>query len=266
MDGRLSPMSEESSREEKIRVALVQSEIREESDSRRLASMASLLDGARGADLVLLPELWRVGYSDFGAYAAKAETIDGETGSLVREKARDLKAFVLGGTIVEKGDGKLYNTAILVDRHGELLTAYRKMHLLDYRSRERALLCPGDAVKVVPTELGVLGLAICYDLRFPELFRVLAERGAQIVLVPSAWPARRLEAWDALSRARAVENQGYLLACNGTGNGLLGRSRVVDPWGVVVASLGERPGVLHVELDLGALRRFREEFPAWRER
>jgi len=266
MDDRLGSMSEQSSREEKIRVALIQSETREEFDSRRLATMASLLDGTRGADLVLLPELWRVGYSDFGAYVTKAETIDGETVSLVREKARDLKAFVLGGTIVEEEDGKLYNTAILVDRRGELLTAYRKIHLLDYRSRERTLLCPGDAVKVVPTEFGVLGLAICYDLRFPELFRTLAERGAQIVLVPSAWPARRLEAWDALSRARAVENQGYLLACDGAGNGLLGRSRVVDPWGVIVASLGERPGVLHAELDLGALRRYREEFSAWRER
>ncbi len=259
-------MTEQSSQEEKIRVALIQPEIREESDSRRLAAMASLLEGARGADLVVLPELWRVGYSDFDAYSAKAETLEGETASLVREMARGLQAFVLGGTIIEEGDGKLFNTALLVDRRGELLTTYRKIHLLEYRSRERSLLSPGDAARVVPVEFGVLGLAVCYDLRFPELFRILAERGAQIVLVPSAWPARRFEAWDALSRARAVENQGYLLACDGTGNGLLGQSRVVDPWGVVIASLGGRPGVLHAELDLGALRRFRDEFPAWRER
>jgi len=259
-------VSEQSVQEGRIRVALIQSEIREESDSRRVAAMASLPETARGADLVVLPELWRVGYSDFDGYSAKAETLDGKTASLVRETARGLQAFVLGGTIIEERDGKLFNTALLVDRRGELLTSYRKIHLLDYRSRERSLLSPGDAPSVVPVEFGVLGLAICYDLRFPELFRTLAQGGGQIALVPSAWPARRFEAWDALTRARAVENQGYVLACDGTGSGLLGQSRVVDPWGVVVASLGGRPGVLHAELDLGALRAFRDEFPAWRER
>jgi predicted amidohydrolase len=259
-------MMKESSQQERIRAALIQPEIREEPDSKRLATMASLLDSARGADLVVLPELWRVGYFDFARYAAKAEPLGGETSSFLQERARTLRAFVLGGTIVEESDGKLYNTAILVDPQGERVVSYRKKHLLDYRSQERTLLCPGDVLEVVSTKVGILGLAICYDLRFPELFRTLAERGAEVVVVPAAWPASRQEAWDALSRARAVENQGYLLACNGTGKGLLGRSRVVDPWGVVVASLGERPGILEAELDLGALRLFRREFPAWRER
>ena len=259
-------MGEKPRQQERIRVALVQPEIRDEPDSARLAQVASLLAEARGADLIVLPELWRVGYFDFGAYVRRAETIDGETVSFLRGQARDLGAFVLGGSLIERAHGRLYNTAVLLDREGNLVGAYRKIHLLDYRSQERTILAAGEAVVTTPTEMGVLGLATCYDLRFPELFRTMAGRGAEVFLIPAAWPSRRVEAWDALSRARAVENQAYVLACNGAGKGLLGRSRAVDPWGVVVASLGERPGVLTAEIDLLGLREFREEFPAWRER
>ncbi len=250
----------------KIRVAAIQLEIKEEEDPARLARVASLLEAARGADLVLLPELWRVGYSDFGAYGRKAETIEGETVSLLREKAKELRAFVLGGSFVERVGKRLYNSAFLLDRQGNLSARYRKIHLLDYHSQERSLLTAGSTVEVAATEIGSLGLAICHDLRFPELFRALTERGAEVILVPAAWPAARMEAWEALSRARAVENQGYVVACDATGRGLLGRSLVVDPWGVVVASLGEREGVLKAEIDLRVLRGFREEFSAWRER
>jgi len=259
-------MREEGRQQGRIRVALVQSQIKEESDSSCLAQVASLLEDARGADLVLLPELWRGGCFDSDSYARRAEAIGGETASLLRRQARDLGAFVLGGSLVERDDGRLYNTAVLLDREGTLVSVYRKIHLLDYQSQERRVLSAGEAVVVVPTEMGVFGLATCYDLRFPELFRTMAERGAEVFLVPAAWPSSRVEAWDALTRARAVENQAYVVACDGTGRGLLGRSRVVDPWGVIAASLGEGPGVLSAEIDLARLREYREEFPAWRER
>ena len=238
----------------------------QESDASRVARVTALLDAARGADLIVLPELWRVGYDAFASYAASSEPLRGETCAFLCERARVLRAFVLGGTFVERAGERLYNTAVLVDPRGEIVATYRKMHLLDYQSQERTLLAPGVEPAVAATEIGTLGVAICYDLRFPELFRTLVERGAEVLLVPSAWPAARRDAWDALSRARAVENQAYVVACDGAGKRILGHSRVVDPWGVVVASLGERPGVVRADLDLAALRRFREEFPAWRER
>ncbi len=256
----------ESGQGEKIGVAVIQPALVEEGDARRLARVERLLYGARGADLVLLPELWRVGYSDFSSYSRKAEALEGETVSFLRKVARGLGIYLLGGSIVERQGERLYNTAVLLDREGKLIGSYRKAHLLSYRSQERDLLTPGEGSEVVKTKIGRLGIAICYDLRFPELFRGMSEQGAEVFLIPAAWPSARMEAWESLCQARAVENQGYIIACNAVGRGLLGRSMVVDPWGVKVAALGFREGVLRAEIDLEALRDFRDEFSAWRER
>jgi predicted amidohydrolase len=256
----------ESGQGKEIGVAVIQPALVEESDARRLARVERLLGRVQGADLVLLPELWRVGYSDFSSYSRKAETLEGKTVSFLREVARKLGVYLLGGSIVERRGERLYNTAVLLDREGKLIGSYRKTHLLSYRSHERALLTPGEGGEVVKTEFGRLGIAICYDLRFPELFRGMSEQGAEVFLIPAAWPSVRMAAWEGLCRARAVENQGYTVACNAVGRGLLGRSMVVDPWGVKVAALGVREGVLRAEMDLEALRGFRDEFSAWRER
>ena len=255
-----------SGQKEKISVAAVQLAITEETDAQRLARVKRLLEAVEKADLVLLPELWRVGYSNFASYSKKAEALTGKTVSFLKGAAKEHKAYLLGGSIVERKGEKLYNTAVLLDPAGKLISAYRKSHLLSYRSQERALLTPGADITVAETAIGTLGLAICYDLRFPELFRTMSARGAEVFLIPACWPAVRLEAWECLSRARAAENQAIVIACNATGKGLLGRSMVVDPWGVTIAALGGEEGILRTEIDLRALRDFREAFPAWRER
>lgn len=250
----------------KIGVAAIQLEIVEEKDAQRLARVKRLLEAVGKADLVLLPELWRVGYFDFAAYSKKAETLDEDTVSFLRLAAKKLAAYLLGGSIVERCGGRLYNTAVLFDPEGKLIATYRKSHLLGYRSQERDLLTPGETITVIRTKMGNLGIAICYDLRFPELFRAMSKEEAEIFLVPACWPAARLEAWESLCRARAAENQAAVVACNATGKGILGRSMVVDPWGVKIAALGDREEILQAEIDLVALRKFRKEFPAWRER
>jgi len=249
-----------------ISVAVVQPAIVEEIDAQRLARVERLLAGVEKADLVLLPELWRVGYSNLTAYSKKAETIDGDTVSFLSGTARKLEAYLLGGSIVERRGETFHNTAVLFDPAGEQIGVYRKIHLLNYHSQERNLLTAGRQIKVVETEIGHLGLAICYDLRFPELFREMSTEGAEVFLIPAAWPAVRAEPWESLCRARAVENQAFVVACNATGRELLGRSMIVDPWGVKTAALGGNEGILRANIDLETLREFREEFPAWKER
>jgi len=249
---------------ERIEVALVQVAVR--AGEAPWARVAELLDRARGADLVVLPELWGIGYFDFSAWRERAEPLRGETFEFLSAAAQRLDAFILGGSFIEQDGGRYYNTAVFLDPGGRLLGRYRKRHLLSYRSKEREILTPGEEPLVVPTDIGTFGTAICYDLRFPELFRGMAEQGAEIFLVPAAWPIVRVEAWEALTRARATENQAYLLGCDAAGRGLLGRSVVVDPQGVAVAGLGGEEGVVRAELDLAGMRAFRKEFPAWRER
>jgi predicted amidohydrolase len=264
--GKIGLFMKECRQEAKISVAVLQPSLPAERDEERLARVEGLVAEVTKADLLLLPELWRVGCTDFSTYKGKAEPLSGETLVFLQKVARGAGAYLLGGSLIESAGEHLYNTAVLLDRTGEIAGIYRKLHLLNYRSQERIILTPGEGCTVVATPLGNMGIAICYDLRFPELFREMSVTGAEVFLVPAAWPSVRLEAWEVLCRARAVENQAYVVACNATGKGLLGHSMVVDPWGVKIASLGRREGVLRAELDLAALRRFREEFPVWRER
>lgn len=247
-------------RKERIEVALVQLRAKASFDR-----AAALIERARGADLVILPELWRVGYLDFSAWEDESEPLHGETVAFLAAEARRIGAYVLGGSFIEAAGGRRYNTAPFLDPAGNLLGVYRKRNLLSYRSQEQALLTPGDAPLVVRTEIGTFGAAICYDLRFPELFRAMARQGVEVFLVPAAWPIIRLEAWEVLTRARATEDQAYLLGCNAVGKGLLGRSIAADPHGTAIARGGGEEGVVRAELDLAGLREFREEFPAWRE-
>ncbi len=250
-----------------MEVALLQLSVDEKMDAARTQRVEELLaERVTKADLVVLPELWRWGLSDFSLCKERAETGSGETASFLSKQARGLSAYVVGGSIIEQEDDRYFNTSLLFDRRGDLIGRYRKSHLLAYHSQERALLSSGHEAPTFGTPLAQLGIAICYDLRFPELFGKMARAGAEVFVVPAAWPITRMEAWTALCHARAVENQAYVIACGGTGGGLLGRSMIVDPWGATVASLGGEEGVLQATIDLERLRRFRNKFPAWRER
>ncbi|WP_265110592.1 carbon-nitrogen family hydrolase [Halosolutus halophilus] len=235
---------------------------------------------ARGADLVALPELFNVGYFAFDRYERQSEPFEGETFTRLREAAADHGIAVLAGSIVEDvaatesvatpADEGLANTAALFDGDGDLQLVYRKHHLFGYESAESDLLVPGECVETAEIGPFTVGVTTCYDLRFPELYRRLVDSGADLVLVPSAWPYPRIEHWQTLSRARAIENQCFVATINGSGEfedaTLLGRSTVYDPWGVPIASSGDDPALVLADVDLDAVTAVRDEFPALRDR
>lgn len=240
----------------------------DESQSERIARVErSLLEQGRGTDLIVLPELWSAGYFSFDAYADRAETLEGPTVEMGRRIARATGSAVHLGSVVERdAEGRLFNTAVLLDRTGRVAQTYRKIHVFGYQSLESELLTPGDRLSVVDSPIGALASTTCYDLRFPGLWQEISSRGAEAVVVPAAWPAARREHWQLLTRARAVEHQVFVVAVNACGVQrsveLGGSSRVVDPWGRVVVECSEtEEEVAVVDLDPALVAEVRAEFP-----
>ena len=181
--------------------------------------------------------------------------------------ARDVGAHIHLGSFVERHvDDSLTNTAVLIDPGGEVVAVYRKLHLFGFSEGEPALMTAGDEVVVADTAFGRVGLATCYDLRFPELFRRLRDLGAELVVVPAAWPLARVEHWRVLAQARAIENQYVVVAVNTVGvqagKAMGGHSVVVDARGEVLAEASsDTQQVLAVDIDLGDVANWREAFP-----
>ncbi len=267
-----------------MRVALAQFRVTAGAASVNRERAVSHVDTAasRGADLVVLPELFTVGYFAFDSYARSGEPLDGPTLTTLASAAREHDVAILAGSIVEDLSSSAErgfetpapegyaNTAVFIDRSGRRRSVYRKRHLFGYDSAERELLTPGESLPTVEFEGFTVGTTTCYDLRFPELYRELVDAGVTLVVVPSAWPYPRVEHWRLLPRARAVENLLYVAGANGVGEfddaTLLGRSAVYDPWGTQVASAGERPELVTADLDPAVVERRREEFPALEDR
>ncbi len=230
---------------------------------------------ADGASLIVLPEKWTAMGSD-GDLRAAAQTLDGPAIQWARSAARELGVDLLAGSIVERVEGqeKLANTSVHVDPGGEVRAVYRKIHMFDVevggRSyRESDVEEPGAEIVLSETADGVsLGLSICYDLRFPELYRILAVRGARVIALPAAFTlATTRDHWELLVRARAVENQAFLVAANQIGSHpgghrSGGRSMIVDPWGIVLAQAPDREGHIVADLDLERQREIRAQLPA----
>jgi predicted amidohydrolase len=230
---------------------------------------------ADGAELIVLPEKWTAMGSDDQLRTA-AEPLDGPAIRWARSIARDLAVELVAGSIAERVEGqeKLANTCAHVDREGELQGVYRKVHMFDVevggRSyRESELEEPGDEIVLSRTADGVeLGLSVCYDLRFPELYRILAVRGALVFPLPAAFTlATTRDHWEILLRARAIENQAFVLAANQIGehpggNRSGGRSMIVDPWGLVLAQVPDREGFAIAELDFARQREVRAQLPS----
>ncbi|MCZ4094895.1 carbon-nitrogen family hydrolase [Streptomyces sp. SID13666] len=233
--------------------------------------VAALVRAQGGTDLVVLPELWPVGAFASDTFAAEAEPLDGPTADAMSAAARDAGVWLHAGSIVERDpDGPLYNTSLVFGPDGELRHTYRKIHRFGFDQGEAALMAPGEEIVTVALPDTVLGLATCYDLRFPEQFRLLVDAGAQMLVIPAGWPAKRREHWRLLARARAVESQTYVLACGtaGTHAGveLAGHSMVVDPWGDIVAEAGTGEEILTVDLDPALVTKTRHDFPVLRDR
>jgi predicted amidohydrolase len=268
--------------EPRLRVAGVQMNSTEDTGANLdQADRLTRAAAADGATLVLLPEKWSVlGTSE--QLRGGAQKLDGPAISWARETARELAIDLVAGSIVElrgesAADGahrRLSNTSVHIAPDGDVRGIYRKIHMfdvhvdgVDYRESDDE--APGEEIVVSRSAGGVeLGMTICYDLRFPELFRILALRGARVLLVPAAFTLATTRVhWEVLLRARAIENQAFVLAANQIGShppGLRsgGRSMIIDPWGVVLAQAADDVGVVIADLDFAALERIRRELPS----
>ncbi|MEU9715271.1 carbon-nitrogen family hydrolase [Streptomyces sp. NPDC047976] len=255
-----------------MRASLIQIAVNDaESVASRRQRAAELVREQGGSDLVVLPELWTVGAFAYEQFETEAEPLDGPTFEVMSKAASDAGVWLHAGSVVERaGDGSLYNTALVLSPSGELAATYRKIHRFGFDQGEAVLMSAGDSLTTVVLPEQTLGLATCYDLRFPELFRGLVDAGATTMVVSAGWPARRREHWTLLNRARAVEDQSYVLACAtaGTHAGVeqAGHSLVVDPWGEVLAEAGPGEAVLTVDLDPAKVAETRDQFPALKDR
>ena len=264
-----------------MRVAVVQMTSSDDLGA-NLQSVRSLVGeaAALGACFVALPENFAYLRRE-GLPIPCAQALDGEIVGCVRDLAKRHGVRILGGSFPEKADGeRVHNTSVLVSPEGEIEAVYRKIHLFDVDLRasgggvytESASMVPGSEVVVAATPIGGIGLSICYDLRFPELYRALVARGAVWLTVPSAFaPQTGKDHWEVLLRARAIENQAFVLAPAQCGRhsperSSHGRSMIVDPWGLVLAQAPDRPCVISAECDPETLERVRASLPALRHR
>ncbi len=261
-----------------MKAALLQISVREgeSADSRfqRIQSMLSkLLSAETKIDLMIMPELWRVGFFNFERYIRNTEPLQGSTTRTFARWAKRLNCTMIPGSFVEKGkDNELYNTMPLITPDGVRQTEYRKLHLFSSKeSQETALITAGDKTVVYDTPVGKMGLADCYDLHFPEQFRKMVNDGAEMFCVAAAWPRQGMIDWRSFCRVRAMENQCFLFGCNyvGTHGGMngSGHSMVVAPDGTILAEASEdEEEILYAEFDPADVAKIRESFPVLHDR
>src|SRR5947209_16010678 len=247
-----------------------------------LANVEHFLDRAAhtGAQFVGLPEFWTY-LGPYSGFEEAAQTIPGPIIERLQEKARKHKMIVHGGSIVERSTdvpGKFHNTSVLINQDGDIVAGYRKIHLFDVdlangeKHYESERIIPGDQVVTAEIDGITFGLTVCYDLRFPELYRSLALRGAQILLVPAAFTLHTgRDHWEVLLRARAIENLCYVVAPAQVGKyppnrQCFGRSMIIDPWGLVLALAQDVPTVILAELDLAQIDVARAQIPCLEHR
>ena len=260
-----------------MRVALVQINSRHDKEE-NLRRAEELIDEAArtGARVVALPEYVNyLGPRD--GHEEAAETVPGPITERFAAKAKQYGIYLLGGSIHERTGtpGKYYNTSVLIDPNGEMIAKYRKIHLFDIdltgnvSANESETILPGDEIVTAEIDGHTVGLTICYDLRFPELYRLLALRGAEVLFVPAAFTMfTGKDHWHTLLKARAIENQAFVIAPGQIGSHepndarCYGHSLVVDPWGTVLADSPDKEGVVTAELDFEYLAKLRKELPS----
>lgn len=253
-----------------LTISLAQMDIAFGDPATNLARVRQMADAAvrRGSDILLLPELWSTGY-DLANAADYATPLDdgifAELGLLA--DARGL--YLLGSNLALDDAGGYRNTAVLFAPGGEQLGLYSKIHLFRLMAEDQYLTA-GDQTSLVALPWGKAGLAICYDLRFPELFRQYALAGANMIFLPAEWPHPRLAHWRTLLRARAIENQLFMIACNRVGNAgesdFFGHSCIIDPWGEIVIEAGEGEMLVTAVIDTDDVSRARRKIPVFSDR
>lgn len=263
-----------------MRVAVIQLAYDDtESVVDRTARVVELVRAQKGHDLVVLPELWPMGGFDYRAWSEKAQTANGAVVEAISAVAREIGAVVHGGSIVERPAGEtgpegkdLWNTSFVVDAEGATVATYRKIHRFGFSGGEPKLMEAGDGLSFIELPGGAkAGLSTCYDLRFPELYRSQIDQGATVFVIPAAWPMARVEHWRLLLKARAVEDQCLVIACNtaGThaGTEMGGHSAVIAPSGEVLAEAsGTEQEVLSIDIPDDLVTKARESFPVLADR
>lgn len=227
-----------------------------------------------GAKVISLPEvfLWR---GEKEQQFQESETLQGPTFKTLKLLAKQLSIYLLAGSFLEQyTTTHSYNTSVLLGPQGKILGIYRKIHLFDVKVpgqiaiKESATKKAGNHIIARRTPLGIFGLSVCYDLRFPELYRKLSEKNADLIFVPSAFTAFTGKShWETLLRARAIENQCYIIAPNQTGTNVYGykdygHSMIIDPWGTILAQASNKEGIIYASIDLEYLKKIRRELPA----
>ena len=252
----------------------------QEDKKENLKAVASFIDEAagRGAKLVGLPECMAYCGREEGVRES-AEAIGGETTQLLCEKAKKHGIWLQGGSINEKveGEKRVYNTTIFVNPKGEVAALYRKVHMFDVEVtsgpsyKESNAILPGNEIVVADTDLGKIGLSICYDIRFPELYRIMVDKGAQLFFASAAFTLfTGRDHWEPILRVRAIENATYMIAPGQMGKKttlqMQGKSIIIDPWGNVVAKASDYPGVIVAEIDLDHVDDARKQIPSLKNR
>ncbi len=264
-----------------LKTAVIQVNSRD-NPAENLTNVERFLDQAAdmGAQFAGLPEYWSY-LGPYSGFDDAAQTIPGPFVERLQEKARKHKMIVHGGSIVERHPeiaGKFYNTSVLINRDGEIAARYRKIHLFDVKLNngekhyESERIVPGNEIVTAEIDGITFGLAICYDLRFPELTRLLALHGAQILMMPAGFTMHTgRDHWEVLLRARAIENLYYVVAPAQVGmyppnKQCFGRSMIVDPWGLVLAQAQDMPTVIMADLDLTRIDQARGQIPCLENR
>ena len=223
-------------------------------------------------DLIVLPEVFNTGVDHRELRQMAEEIPGGQTTEFMSDIAKKYSANIVAGSYVQKlPDGDYKNTSPVINRQGEVIGKYEKIHLFNYHgSEESKFVSPGDRAVIVETDIGKIGLTICFDIRFPELYRCLTYSGADIITNVAAFPYPKLDHWVTLNKARAIENLTYLITVNQCGRvdikrQNLGESMVINPWGEVISSAGSGEGVVMAEIDLDHQKKVREEFAVLKE-
>lgn len=254
-----------------MKIALLQMDVKlADSSANRSKAAAMVAEAAAAkADTVILPETWNLGFFPQEGLVDLAEPDGGDSRKLLSELAAKNNVNIIGGSVITRKNGGVYNTSYIFDRQGNQLAEYDKIHgfspsgeHLHFKHGEQLCLFEIDGVKA--------GLIICYDLRFVELVRTLALQGIQILFVPAEWPHPRLEHWQILNRARAIENQMYVACVNGVGTAnalkFCGHSMLIGPFGDILAGAGEEEAIVYGEADWSVIAGIREKINVFRDR
>ena len=246
----------------KLKLAICQFDIKEGAAKANLEKAEKLIKAAaaEGADIILIPEMWPCGF-DFDRMGELSQELSGNTVGNLRSWAKELGVFLIGGSFPESRKGGVYNTCPVINVKGELVNKYRKIHLFSHYMNEHLYLKPGEEWAHTEYKKAgesiILGHMICYDLRFPELARNLALRGARLFTVPAGWPQARISEFETLCRARAIENRSFLMCANysDTINGeYCGNSMIIDPSGEVLCKMENEEGFRVAEIDTDILK------------